>query len=170
MSALGKLNRDLRRKVQSAARHAAAEIMNDLAVVGPNWSGEFANSWIADAPGVGTGSDGSYPYTIRNTPTLPDTIAAVARNPKLLISNSTSYALQAMDLEEGIFINPGTEPQGNIVLEGKRVGRMRTDIVPSEEPTARATAPQDWFITYVNGGAMRSSLATGVKIAFARTN
>ena len=170
MSALGQLNRDLRRKIQSAARHAAAEIMNDLAVAGPNWSGEFANSWIADAPGVGAGSDGAYPYTIRNTPTLPDTVAAVARNPKLLISNTTSYALQAMDLEEGIFINPGTEPQGDVVLEGKRVGRMRTDIVSSEEPTARATAPQDWFTTYVNGGAMQNSLAAGVKIAFARTN
>lgn len=170
MSALGQLNRDLRRKVQSAARHSAVQIMNDLANAGPNWSGEFANSWTADAPGVGVGSDGSYPYTIRNTPTLPDTVVAVARNPKLLISNTTSYAMQAMDLEEGLFINPGTEPQGNVVLEGKRIGRMRTDIISAQEPTSRATATQDWFTTYVNGGAMQNSLAEGVKIAFARSN
>lgn len=170
MSNLGRLNREIRRRTQSAARHAAAEIMNDLAKAGPNWSGEFANSWTADAPGVGKGPQGSYPYTIRDTPALPDTVAAVARNPKLLISNTTSYALQAMDLEEGVFINPGTEPQGNIVLEGKRFGRMRTDIAPAEEATSRATAPQDWFNTYVSGGSMQASLANGVKIAFARNN
>ena len=171
MSKLGQLNRDLRRKVQSAARHAAAEIMNDLANEGPNWSGEFANSWVADAPGVGSGPTGSYPYTIRDTPTLPDTVAAVNRNPKLVIKNTTDYAMQAMDLEEGFFLDPGTDPKGDVVLEGKRYGRMRADIAPSEgETTSRATAPQDWFVTYVNGGGMQKSLATGVKIAFAREN
>ena len=170
-SPLGQLNRDLRRKVQSAARHTAAEIMNDLAEAGPNWSGEFANSWVADAPAVGKGPEGSYPYTIRDTPVLPDTIAATERNPKLVIYNTTPYAMQAMDLEEGVFINPGTEPQGDVVLEGKRRGRMRTDIGPSDgEPTSRATAPKDWFSTYVNGGGMQKSMEKSIKIAFARNN
>lgn len=165
------LNRDIRRRIQSAARHTAAQIMNDLAVAGPTWSGEFANSWIADAPGVSKGSTGSYPYTIRDTPYLPDTVRAVARNPKLVIRNTTDYAMQAMDLEEGIFINPGTEPLGDIVLEGKRFGRMRTDISQTEgKPTSRSTAPQDWFVTYTNGGGMQKSVENGVKIAFARTN
>lgn len=168
---LGQLNRDLRRKTQSAARHAAAEIMNDLAKEGPLWSGEFANSWVADAPGVGSGRQGSYPYTIRDVPALPDTVAAVKRNPKLVIKNTTDYAAQALDLEEGYFIDPGTEPKGPVVIEGKRYGRMRTDIGPSEgEPTSRATAPQDWFVNYINGGGMQKSLANGVKIAFAREN
>ena len=170
-SPLGQLNRDIRRKVQSAARHAAAEIMNDLAQEGPLWSGEFANSWVADAPGVGRGLQGSYPYTIRDTPQLPDTVAATNRNPKLVITNTADYAMQAMDLEEGYFIDPGTEPQGPVVLEGRRYGRMRTDIGPAEgEPTSRATAPQDWFVTYINGGGMQKSLENGVRIAFARTN
>lgn len=165
------LNRDVRRKIQSAARHAAAAIMNDLALAGPNWSGEFANSWIADAPGVGSGPTASYPYTIRDTPSLPDTVRAVARNPKLIISNTTDYALQAMDLEEGVFINPGTEPKGSVVLEGKRFGSMRTNISQTEgTPTSRATAPKDWFLTYINGGAMQKSLENGVRIAFSTTN
>lgn len=168
---LGQLNRDLRRQTQSAARHAAAEIMNDLAKAGPLWSGEFANSWVANAPGVGKGNQASYPYTIRDIPRLPDTVKAVARNPKLVIVNTTDYAMQAMDLEEGYFINPGTEPQGPVVLEGKRYGRMRADIGPSEgEPTSRATAPQDWFVNYVNGGGMQKSLEKGINIAFARGN
>ena len=168
---ISELNRDLRRRTQSAARHAAAEIMNDLAKAGPVWSGEFANSWVANAPGVGSGKQGSFPYTIRDTPALPDTIAATERNPKLVITNTTDYAMQAMDLEEGKFYNPGTAPKGPVVLEGKRTGRMRTDISSTgEEPTSRATAPRDWFITYVNGGGLQKSLANGVKIAFARNN
>lgn len=170
-STASQFNRQLRRQVQSAARHAAAEIMNDLAKTGPLWSGEFANSWVADAPGVGKGRQASYPYTIRDTPSLPDTVKAVARNPKLVIVNTTDYALQAMDLEEGYFIDPGTEPLGPVVVEGKRYGRMRTDIGPTEgEPTSRATAPSDWFSNYVNGGGMQKSLANGVKIAFGREN
>lgn len=168
---LGQLNRDVRRQIQSAARHAAAEIMNDLAKAGPVWSGEFSNSWVANAPGVGEGRQGSYPYTIRDTPQLPDTVKAVARNPKLVIVNTTDYAMQAMDLEEGYFINPGTDPLGPVVLEGKRYGRMRADVGPSEgEPTSRATAPQDWFVNYINGGGMQKSLEKGINIAFARAN
>jgi hypothetical protein len=170
-SSIGQFNRQLRRQMQSAARHAAAEIMNDLAEAGPLWGGEFANSWVANAPGVGKGPQGSYPYTIRDTPALPDTQKAVNRNPKLVIVNTTDYALQAMDLEEGYFIDPGTEPKGPVVLEGRRYGQMRTDIGPSEgESTSRATAPKDWFTTYINGGGMQKSLERGVKIAFAREN
>ena len=170
-SPIGQLNRDVRRKIQSAARHAAAEIMNDLAQAGPLWSGEFTNSWVANAPGVGAGPNGTYPYSIRDTAKLPDTIAAVNRNPKLVIVNTSDYAMQAMDLEEGYFINPGTDPQGPVVVEGRRTGKMRTDISPTEgEPTSRATAPRDWFLTYINGGGMAKSLGTGVRIAFAKEN
>jgi hypothetical protein len=168
-SAAGQFNRQLRRQVQSAARHAAAEIMNDLAKAGPLWGGEFANSWVANAPGVGQGRQASYPYTIRDTPNLPDTIKAVARNPKLVIVNTTDYAMQAMDLEEGYFIDPGTDPLGPVVLKGNRYGRMRTDI-SSGDGNARSTAPKDWFVTYVNGGGMQKSLGNGVRIAFAREN
>jgi hypothetical protein len=170
---LKQANRDIRRKTQSLARHAAAAIMNDLAEVGPNWSGEFSNSWVADAPGVGKGKQGSYPYTIRDTPTLPDTIAASRRNPKLIIVNTTDYAMAAMDLEEGKFENPGTKPKGDIVIEGRRAGRMRTDIIEpleGKEPTSFATAEPDWFVTYTNGGGMQKSLEHGVKIAFASEN
>ena len=168
-SKLGQFNRKLRREIQSTARHAAKEIMNDLAKSGPNWTGEFANSWVADAPGVGKGTNGSYPYSIRDTPALPDTIKAVARNPKLVISNTTDYAMQAMDLEEGYFVDPGTDPLGQVVIKGNRYGRMRTDI-GSGDGNARATAQRDWFTTYVNGGGLQKSLENGVRIAFSKSN
>jgi len=167
------INRDLRRQIQSAARHTAAAIMNDLADRGPDWGGEFKNSWVADAPGVGKGKRGLYPYTIRDTPALPDTIAATKRNPKLRIINTTDYAMAAMDLEEGKFENPGFKPKGDIVIEGRRVGSMRTDIVEpleGKDPTSFATAEPDWFVSYVNGGGLQKSLEHGIKIAFATSN
>jgi hypothetical protein len=166
---LGSLNRDIRRKTQSAARHAAAEIMNDLAQAGPVWSGRFANSWVADAPGVGKGPDGTYPYTIRDTPKLPDTVAAVKRSPKLVIRNTVDYALQAMDLEEGTFIAIG-EPKGEVVSEGTRYGGRRGEVSDDGNGGSRSTAPLDWFNTYVSGGGLGKSLGKGVKIAFARKN
>jgi hypothetical protein len=165
---LGQLNRDNRRKVQSAVRHVAAEIMNDLAKAGPVWSGRFANSWVADAPGVGKGPNGTYPYTIRDTPKLPDTISAVKRSPKLVIQNTTDYALQAMDIEEGYF-RPVGEPKGPVVLEGSRSSGIRGDVTPGEGK-ARSTAPLDWFNNYVSGGGMEKSLGKGIQIAFARRN
>lgn len=165
---VGQLNRDIRRKLQSASRHAAAEIMNDLAKSGPNWSGEFANSWVADAPGVGKGPEGTYPYSIRDTPRLPDTVAAVKRSPKLVISNTTDYALQAMDLEPGVFY-ADDEPKGKVVAEGRRNREIRGDITAGEGNN-RSTAPLDWFNTYVFGGGMEKSLGKGVRIAFAKEN
>lgn len=166
---VSQLNRDIRRKVQSAARHAAVEIMNDLAEAGPNWTGEFANSWVADAPGVGPGPEGSYPYTIRDTPKLPDTVAAVKRSPKLVIKNTTDYAMQAMDLEEGEFFSIG-DPKGEVVAEGTRYGKRRGQVSNDGDGKARSTAELDWFNTYISGGGLAKSLGKGVKIAFAREN
>jgi hypothetical protein len=142
--------------------------MNDLAEAGPVWSGRFANSWVADAPGVGKGPDGTYPYTIRDTPRLPDTIEATRRSPKLVISNTTDYALQAMDLEEGQFIAIG-DPKGEVVNEGSRYGSRRGE-VSNDGGKSRSTAPLDWFNTYVSGGGLEKSLGKGVKIAFAKEN
>ena len=166
---LSQLNRDARRRAQSAARHAAVEIMNDLAEAGPNWTGEFANSWVADAPGVGPGPQGSYPYTIRDTAKLPDTVAAFKRNPKLVIKNTTDYAMQAMDLEEGDFQAIG-DPIGEVVAEGKRYGARRGQVSNDGEGNSRSTAELDWFNTYVSGGGLAKSLGKGVKIAFAKEN
>ena len=169
MSLRGQLNRYVRRKAQSSARNAAVEIMNDLAKAGPNWTGEFANSWVADAPGVGAGPEGSFPYTIRDTPKLPDTVKAVSRSPKLVIRNTTEYALQALDIEEGEFVAIG-DPVGKVVKEGKRVGKRRGEVQNSDEGNSRSTAELDWFPTYLNGGGVQKALGKGVKIAFAKEN
>lgn len=164
------LNRFIRRKTQSAARHAAVEIMNDLAEAGPNWSGRFKNNWVADAPGSAVGKKANYPYKISDVAKLKDTVSAVEQNPKLVIYNSSPYALEAMDLKEGKFFAKG-EPKGPVIEQGKRrinadgLG-IRGDV--SGEGNSRSTAALDWFMTYINGGGLAKSLASGVKIGFKR--
>ena len=78
MATLRDLERDAYAWVNSAARNAAKEIMNGLAEAGPNWSGEFQDSWVAHAPGAGSGS-GAYPYTLSDIPKLPPTKKEAAR-------------------------------------------------------------------------------------------
>jgi hypothetical protein len=166
----GQLNRFIRRKAQSAARHAAAEIMNDLAEKGPNWSGRFKNSWVADAPGTAVGKKANYPYKVSDVAKLKDTIAAVKQDTKLVIYNYSPYALYALDLKEGKFIPRGA-PKGPVIEEGKRRTNadglgIRGDV--SGDGNNRSTAPLDWFMTYIDGGGLQKALANGVKIGFRR--
>ena len=168
---LGQINRDLRRKVQSATRHAAAEIMNDLAEAGPNWSGLFRNSWVADAPGQAIGKKGTYPYSITDVASLKDTVAEASKDIKLKLYNTTSYAFIAQDLKEGVF-RPRREPRGKIVQEGFRPTNeegegIRGDVRPGPGKN-RSTAELDWFLNYIDGGGLSKSLAAGVRIGFKR--
>lgn len=167
---LGQLNRNLRRKAQSAARHAAAEIMNDLAKAGPNWSGRFKNSWVADAPGSAVGKKANYPYKVSDVAKLKDTKAAAAKDIKLVVYNTTDYALIALDLKEGKFIAKG-DPKGPVVKTGKRRTNaeglgVRGDL--DGRGGSKSTAPLDWYLTYVDGGGLRKSLSNGVKLGFKR--
>lgn len=53
MAKLDDLTRDAYNWVNNASRKAAKEIMNGLAEAGPEWGGEFKNSWVADSPVAG---------------------------------------------------------------------------------------------------------------------
>ena len=141
---LSQLRRDLRRKLQSATRHSAVEIMNDLAEAGPNWSGKFKDSWVADAPGSAIGRKSSYPYSISDVAKLKDTVAATQQKTKLKVFNTTSYALIAQDLKEGGFYKKG-RPKGKVVAEGDRPSGIRGDIKPGNGG-AESTAELDWFL------------------------
>lgn len=165
----GDLSRQARRDIVKAARNSAKTILNDLAEAGPNWTGWFRDSWVTYAPGVGGGSESGYPYLIGNMPDIPDTYASINRDVKLIISNTAPHAMQAMDLEEGRFYAIG-DPQGDVVLSGKRYGPSRADINPGQEGNSRATAPADWFVTYVNSKGIAEAMGKGVKIAFASEN
>tara|TARA_B100001093_G_scaffold450234_1_gene456906 strand:- start:305 stop:817 length:513 start_codon:yes stop_codon:yes gene_type:complete len=163
---LSQINRDVRRKIQSAARHSAVEIMNDLAEAGPNWRGRFKNSWVADAPGSAIGSKSSYPYSIRNVAKLKDTVAAANQEIKLRVYNATNYALIAQDLVEGRFIKVG-RPKGKVVKEGERQENIRGNIEVGDGNN-ESTASLDWFMNYLDGGGLLKSLESGVRIGFKR--
>lgn len=156
------LRLDARRKIQAAARQAAVEIMNDLAEKGPDWSGNFKNSWVADALGTGIGKKSSYPYSISDVPKLKDTIAATEKDTKYKIFNSSPYALYAMDLVEGEFFQPTPPPSD--AREGSRRSGIRGDIGSGEGNFS--TAELDWFLNYIDGGGLEKSLANGVRIGF----
>mgnify|MGYP001230021089 FL=1 len=163
------LPKDLRELVNLASRSAAVEIMNDLAEAGPEWTGEFQDSWIAIP--VGTGASGStgggYPYTLDDVPRLSTSIKETARAKKFEIVNTQPYAAYALDLEEGVFRGGirSKNPAGNVVATGSRpVPGRRGDV--SGEGSARSTAPLDWYSTYLNGGEAQKALERGVTFGF----
>ena len=163
------LPKDLRELINTAARFAAVELMNDLAEAGPEWSGEFQDSWVAIP--IGTGASGStgggYPYTLQDVPKLSTSIKETARAKKFEIVNTQPYAAYALDLEEGVFRGGirQTNPAGEVVATGSRsVPGRRGDV--SGDGDARSTAPLDWYSTYLNGGEAQQALRRGVTFGF----
>ena len=166
---VSKLPKDMREMLNLVARAAAVEIMNDLAEAGPEWSGEFQDSWVAIPIGKGASGStgGGYPYTLDDVPRLSTSIKETARAKKFEIANTASYAAYALDLEEGVFRggirleNPAGEerPTGSRPVPGRR-----GDV--SGEGNARSTAPLDWYSTYLNGGEAQKALGRGVLFGF----
>ena len=81
---VSKLPKDLRELVNLVARSAAVELMNGLAEAGPEWSGEFQDSWVAIPIGKGASgaTGGGYPYTLDDVPRLSTSIKETARAKK----------------------------------------------------------------------------------------
>ena len=159
---------EVRQMINDAARFTAVEIMNDLAEAGPEWSGEFQDSWIAVPVGTGASgaTGGGYPYNLNDVPKLSTSIKETARVKKFEIENTQPYAEYALDLKEGVFF-ADDEPAGEVVATGERpVPGLRGDV--SGDGPAKSTAPLNWYTTYINGGGMAKSIEAGVKFAFRR--
>ena len=157
---------DVRELINEVARYAAVEIMNDLAEAGPEWTGEFQDSWVAVPIGrAASGSTGGgYPYTLNDVPKLSTSIKETARVKKFEIVNTQPYAEYALDLKEGKFRGIGN-PAGEVVATGSRPVPGRRGEV-SGTGGARSTAPLDWYTSYLNGGGMAKALQDGVTFAF----
>lgn len=167
MTTLRDLERDAYSWINDAARKSAREIMNGLAEAGPEWSGEFKDSWVAHAASGGSGA-GVYPYKLSDIPKLPATKREALRVTKLIISNVAPHAAIALDLvdvpiEE--FRYPGYGPQGDVVARGTRPDSGKRGEVSSGSGNARSTAPLDWYPTYARGGKMQKALERGVRLA-----
>ena len=172
-------NLQQRRKVNATARSVAVQIMNDLAKAGPEWSGEFKNSWEAVALGEGSkiGKSGSFPYKIGNIPRLSTKKEEIRRANKLQITNTSEWAEYALDIEEGRFTPPNfprrerpRNPIGNVVKTGKRDPDSLTlrGQISGGDGGARITAPLFWYNKYLDGGGLQKSVEAGLKLAFKR--
>ena len=172
-------NLEQRRKVNATARSVAVQIMNDLARKGPEWSGEFKNSWEAVALGEGSkiGKSGSFPYKIGNIPRLSTKKEEIRRANKLQITNTSKWAKYALDIEKGRFSPPNfprperpSNPKGKVVATGKRdpiSPTLRGDI-SGGDGNSRITAPLFWYNKYLDGGGLQKSVEAGVKLGFKR--
>ena len=172
-------NLEQRREVNAKARNVAVQIMNDLAKAGPEWSGEFKNSWEAVALGEGSkiGKSGSFPYKLSNIPQLSTSKDAVRKANKLQITNTSKWAKYALDIEKGRFSPdnfPRPErplnPKGKVVATGKRdpiSPTLRGDI-SGGDGNSRITAPLFWYNKYLDGGGLQKSVEAGVKLGFKR--
>ena len=162
---ISKLGPDMRELVNLVSRHAAVEIMNDLAEAGPEWGGEFKNSWktVAVGQGASGSTEGSYPYDLNDIPNIAITVRETARAKKFVIENSQPYAAYALDLEVGEFKKVG-RPKGKVVKEGERPKPgFRGDLNGTGE--AESTAELDWYSTYVNS-EIKEALRRGVAFGF----
>ncbi len=174
-------NLEQRRKVNATARNVAVKIMNDLAKAGPEWSGDFKNSWQAVALGEGSkaGKSGGFPYKIGNIPRLSTEKKEIQRANKLEITNTSKWAKYALDLEEGRFTPPNfprpkdpdrpENPKGKVVQTGRRdpdSPTLRGQI--SGSGGAQITAPLFWYNKYLNGGGLQKSVEAGVKLGSKR--
>ena len=172
-------NLQQRRKVNATARSVAVQIMNDLAKAGPEWSGEFKNSWEAVALGEGSkiGKSGSFPYKIGNIPRLSTKKEEIRRANKLQITNTSKWAKYALDIEKGRFTPDNfprperpSNPKGKVVATGKRdpiSPTLRGDI-SGGDGNSRITAPLFWYNKYLDGGGLQKSVEAGVKLGFKR--
>lgn len=169
-TALRNLVPDALQAINEACRHSAVEIMNDLGNLGPAYSGEFRDSWIAIPVGKGASgtAGGEYPYQLSDVPDLSVSRREVARVIKFTIENTQPYAEYALDLKEGRFYPPDEfGPIKTPVVEGSRAtGITLRGEVTAGDGTARSTADLDWYKTYISGGAMQKALERGVKLGF----
>jgi hypothetical protein len=169
MARLRDLEKDAYKMVNNWARSAAKEIMNGLAESGPEWSGDFKDSWVADAPGGGAGA-GGYPYALSEIPQLPATKREAERQTKFVIYNSAPHAAIAMDLVDvpaQDFEQQGS-PKGEVVARGTRPDNgKRGEVSPGagKRGNATSTAPLFWYQTFVQGGKMQKALERGVRVA-----
>lgn len=130
----------------------AEEIVVDLQEAGPVWSGTFANSWrIQTSDGRSTSGNGAPGMPRRITSPLLSGRGFLVDEVRYTIDNTARHADIALDLAEGVFINPGTDPLKD-AEKGFRRSRYRGDLYVSTDGGNMRTAPLDWYSNYIRGG------------------
>ena len=137
-------------------------VVRALQEKGPQWSGEFGNSWTITTKRMSTLPSRRRGGSPKSDPVKAPLVTGreiLSQNSWLIrIENVAPHAAIAMDLEEGKFnrdwypsgpVNPAKWKKGG----GSRAGVMRRGVVNSfGKGTASRTAPLDWFSTFKSGG------------------
>lgn len=127
------------------SKEAAEEIVRDLQVSGPYWSGEFADAWVIKSGRTRVGANRKPSGSRRSTPASfdPKPVAAPApsgrKSVEYTIGNEMAYRDIAMDLDPERVRWKGGQPPN--------------------------TAPKDWYRTYVEAGELRGTLEKATKRA-----
>ena len=158
--------------IASRTLNTTERVVKALQKAGPQWSGEFSNSWV-----IKTKSRTSLPSKRKS---LPEDVKAPKVTGKEVLSGNTwlirieniaPYAAIAMDLEEGQFsrgfylggpINKSKWKQGG----GRRtmMTMKRGEINKGQGGMASRTAPLDWFANFKKGGRLRQLLSERIDI------
>jgi hypothetical protein len=124
-----------------APRQIAEQVVADLQKAGPVWTGTFRNAWrinAGDTPVAATVDRiGGYQYDPDDSQPDPVaarriTVPALGFGPRFKASLSKQKTLYTI---------------GNAA----KYRLLAMDLVPGRNPPR--TAPQDWFLTYMDGGA-----------------
>lgn len=143
---------------------SAQGVVKDLQELGPSWSGEFSNSWeIATESKVssGTGAPGSPQRLL--APILTVDQFKFKPQIKYYIANKAPHADVALDLAPYIpeldkNVKFG-EPQKTSKLRfGRRPSGGKRGELAGSGPN-RATAPLDWYATYVQAGRFDKTIS-----------
>lgn len=165
---LNELDRVAATTVYNGPKRAAERVVRELQERGPAWTGEFSNSWQIETPTTvkrGTGAPGN-PVPLVTPPLTGRQVSnSLLTKDKIVfrISNFSSYADIATDVEPGVFINPGTEPIKPILPEntGKRQKGIR-GLLAGKGGNQR-TAPFNWFGLYLRGGYLDKAIEVSMR-------
>jgi hypothetical protein len=159
-------------KANKTVRTVARNLMNELAEIGPVWSGDFRDSYVARDVSSGQFRQAKYPYKLGDIPELPLTKKELKRVKRIVIENTAPHAKIAMDLVSGDFTLPKGKlsPEGDVVARGSRPeGGRRGEIGRREVGQTgdnRSTAPLDWYTTFEKGGKLEKIMQKTINTTF----
>tara|TARA_Y100001956_G_scaffold23398_1_gene23088 strand:+ start:812 stop:1432 length:621 start_codon:yes stop_codon:yes gene_type:complete len=163
--------------VAGQALEAAEETVAELQTLGPQWSGEFSNSWKIETRTQVSAGKGQKTFPITLKAPKPRGRDVLRSNSWFVrIENMAPYAAVAMDLEEGKFSRK-FYPSGPIARGskwdttggGKRVGpnvppMKRGNVSWGSNGTASRTADLDWFANFKRGGSLKRILTERISM------
>ena len=148
---------------------SAQGVVKELQELGPSWSGEFANSWeIASESKVtsGTGAPGAPQRLL--APILTPNQYKQKPEIKYFIANKAPHADYALDIREGRFFPPDSQPErnsaaasGKLIRTGSRPSgdHKRGDLSGNGAGQGTSSAELDWYTTYVRGGKIDKAIS-----------